>query len=99
MISFEVDVFFIMQQIILEFDYLFIPIAMKEYMHIGCHRGSVSLWTVGLKHEKIELCGDRRNLRVGGIGQLLMIELRVIDPRLDVNFLMKYQLLQTARAL
>jgi hypothetical protein len=28
---------------------------MKEYLHTGCHRGSVNLWTVGLKHEKIEI--------------------------------------------
>jgi hypothetical protein len=72
---------------------------MKEYLHTGCRRGSVNLWTVGLKHEQIEICGDRRNVRVGGIGQILMVELRIIDSRLDVNFMMKYQLIQMKRIL
>jgi len=72
---------------------------MKEYLHTGCHRGSVNLWTVGLKHEKIEICGDRRNVRVGGIGQMLMIELRITDPKLDVKFRMKYQLIELLRTL
>lgn len=72
---------------------------MKEYLHTGCRRGSINLWTVGLQHEKLELCGDRHNLRVGGIGQMLMIELRLTDTALDVNFLMKYQLIQISRTL
>ncbi|CAF1198807.1 unnamed protein product [Rotaria sp. Silwood1] len=82
------------EKIIIEFDYIFIPISIKEYLHTGCHRGSINLWTVGLKHEKIEICGDRRHVRIGGIGQMLMIELRIIDPTLDVYFLMKYHLIQ-----
>ncbi|CAF1119745.1 unnamed protein product [Rotaria sordida] len=82
------------EKIIIEFESIYIPISIKEYLHIGCHRGSINLWTVGLKHEKIELCGDRHHVRIGGIGQMLMIELRIIDPKLDVYFLMKYQLIQ-----
>jgi hypothetical protein len=82
-----------------EFDYIFIPISVKEYLHKGCYRGSVSLWTVGFKYEKIEICGDRRNLRIGGIGQILMIEVRITDPRLDVNFRMKYRLIPISRVL
>ncbi|CAF1476061.1 unnamed protein product, partial [Adineta steineri] len=74
------------QKILIEFDYVFIPISTKEYLHTGCHRGSISLWTVGLQHEKIEICGDQRNIHIGGIGQILMIELRIIDSTLDVNF-------------
>jgi len=76
-----------------------IPISTKEYLHTGCHRGSVNLWTVGLKHEKIEICGDRRNVRVGGIGKILMIELHINDPKLDVKFRMKYQLIELLRRL
>ncbi|CAF1421392.1 unnamed protein product [Adineta steineri] len=82
------------QKILVEFDYVFIPISTKEYLHTGCHRGSISLWTVGLQHEKIEICGDQRNIHIGGIGQILMIELRIIDSTLDVNFRMKYQLIE-----
>ena len=52
---------------------------------------------MGLKHEKLEICGYRRNVRVGGIGQMLMIELRIIDPKLDVYFLMKYHMIQILR--
>jgi hypothetical protein len=78
---------------------MLIPISMKEYLHTGCRRGSVNLWTVGLQHEKLEICGNRYNIRVGGIGQMLMIELRLTDPKLDVNFLMKYQLIQIPRML
>jgi hypothetical protein len=50
-----------------------------------------------LEHEKIELCGDRRNVRVGGVGQTLMVELRINDVKLDVSFLMHYQLIQIER--
>ena len=75
------------------------PISNREYFHRGCYRGSISLWTVGLKHEKIELCGNRYKVRVGGIGQMLMIELRIIDPKLDVKFYMKYQLIEVLRML
>ncbi len=57
----------------------------------------MNLWTAGLKHEKIEICGNRWNVRVGGVGRILIIELRITDPKLDVNFLMKYQLIQTFR--
>jgi hypothetical protein len=70
---------------------------MKEYLHTGCNRGVVNLWTAGLKHEKIQICGDQRNVRVGGTGRILIIELRITDPKLDVNFLMKYQLIQIFR--
>ena len=72
---------------------------MKEYLHVGCQRGSLNLWTVGLKHEKIQICGDRRNARIGGIGRMLMIELHITDPKLDVNFHMKYQLVEPFRLL
>ncbi|CAF2501338.1 unnamed protein product [Rotaria sp. Silwood2] len=82
------------EKIVIEFDYIFIPISIKEYLHRGCHRGSINLWTIGLKHEKIEICGDRHHVRIGGIGQMLMIELRIIDPKLDVYFLMKYYVIQ-----
>ena len=81
----------------LEFDYVLIPISMKEYLHTGCQRGSLNLWTVGFKHEKIQICGERWNVRIGGIGQILMIELNIADPKLDVNFRMKYQLIQPFR--
>lgn len=81
----------------MEFDYILIPISTKEYLHTGCKRGSLNLWTVGLKHEKIQICGDRHNVRIGGIGRILMIELNIIDPKLDVNFRMKYQLIQPFR--
>lgn len=70
---------------------------MKEYLHTGCQRGSLNMWTVGLKHQKIPMCGDRRNVRIGGIGRMLMIELDIIDPKLDVNFQMKYQLIEPFR--
>jgi hypothetical protein len=36
---------------------------------------------------------------VGGIGQILMIELRITDPKLDVKFRMKYQLIELLRTL
>ncbi|CAF2053982.1 unnamed protein product [Rotaria magnacalcarata] len=76
----------------IEFDYLLIPISDQEYIHTGCRRGSIGLWTVGLKHEKLEICGDRHSVRVGGIGQMLMIELRIVDPKLEASFRMNYQL-------
>ncbi|CAF0807195.1 unnamed protein product [Adineta ricciae] len=84
------------QKIFVEFDYLYIPISMKEYFHTGCHRGSVNLWTIGLQHEKLEICGDRQNLRIGGIGRMLMIALHILDPSLEVDFQMKYYLKHTA---
>ncbi|CAF3846925.1 unnamed protein product [Rotaria magnacalcarata] len=80
------------QSIGIEFDYLLIPISDQEYIHTGCRRGSIGLWTVGLKHEKLEICGDRHSVRVGGIGQMLMIELRIVDPKLEASFRMNYQL-------
>ena len=83
----------------IEFDYILIPISDKEFLHSGCRRGSINLWTAGLKHEEMQICGNRQHTRVGGIGQILMIELRVIDPRLDVNFLMRYQLAHIPRSL
>lgn len=82
----------------IEFDYLYIPISTKEYLHTGCRRGAVSLWTVGLQHEKLEICGDQRSLHVDGIGRLLMIDLRLWDLSLDVHFLMKYYLVSTTGA-
>jgi len=74
-----------------------IPIPIEEYLKIGCHRGSVNLWTPGLENEKIEVCGDRRNVRLGGVGRTLMIELRINDLKLDVNFFMHYRLVQIER--
>lgn len=70
---------------------------MKEYLHVGCQRGSLNLWTIGFKHEKIQICGDRQNVRIGGIGRMLMIELYITDPKLDVNFRMQYQLVEPFR--
>ncbi len=76
-----------------------IPIPIEEYLKIGCRRGSVNLWTPGLENEKIEVCGDRRNIRVGGVGRTLMIELHINDPKLDANFFMHYNLVQIEREL
>ena len=67
-------------------------------MHTACRRGSVTLWTIGLKHEAMELCGDRHQVRLGGIGRMLMVQLNTIDPKLDVDFLMKYYLLPIQRS-
>ncbi len=80
-----------------EFDYVLIPIPIEEYLKTGCRRGYVSLWTPGLENEKIEICGDRHNVRVGGVGRTLMVELRIDDLKLDVNFLMHYKLVQIER--
>ncbi|CAF0846997.1 unnamed protein product [Rotaria sordida] len=87
------------QRIVVEFDYIFIPISVEEYLKTGCRRGSVNLWTPGLRHEKVELCGDRRKVRVAGVGQTLMIEFRLNDYYLDANFFMHYQLIQIEQAL
>jgi len=86
--------FNLIQKILVEFEYVLIPISIKEYLHTGCRRASISLWTAGLKHEKLELCGDRRHVRIEGIGRILIIELKISDPKLNVNFLMKYQLIE-----
>ena len=85
------------QRIVLEFDYVYIPISVDEYLQSGCRRGSVNLWTPGLEHEKSEICGDRRHLRIGGVGQTLMIELRINDAELPANFVMHYQLIHMER--
>jgi hypothetical protein len=82
---------------VVEFDYIFIPVPVEEYLKTGCRRGFVSLWTPGLEREKMEICGDRRHIRIGGVGQTLMIELRINDLKLDANFLMHYQLIQIER--
>jgi hypothetical protein len=74
-----------------------IPIPIEEYLKIGCRRGSINLWTPGLENEKIEVCGDRRNVRLGGVGRTLMIELHINDLKLDVNFFMHYRLVQIER--
>lgn len=81
----------------MEFDYVWIPIPIEEYLKANCQRGSLNLWTPGLENEKIEICGDRRNIRVGGVGRTLMVELRINDPKLDVNFLMHYRLVAIER--
>lgn len=73
---------------------MFIPIPTDEYLHQGCRRGSITLWTPGLEHEKIEICGDRKYMRIGGVGQTLMIDLKLQDVQLNVQFLMRYQLVQ-----
>ena len=78
----------------MEFDHVLIPVPVEEYLKQGCRRGAVSLWTPGLEQEKIHICGDRRHVRIGGVGQTLMVELRIDDPQLDVDFLMHYQLIQ-----
>ncbi len=87
----------IVQRIVVEFDYVWIPVPVEEYLKTGCRRGSVSLWTPGLENEKIEVCGDRRNVRVGGVGRTLMVELRINDLKLDANFLMHYRLVHIER--
>ena len=68
-------------------------------MHQGCRRGSVNLWTAGLKQDKAEICGNRHHLRIAGIGRILMIELLVSDPKLEANFVLRYQLVQITRSL
>lgn len=80
------------QQLQIEFDHIFIPISLKEYLHNGCRRASLNLWTAGRKHEQIQICYDRKNFLVVGLGQVVIIELRINDPKLSVNFLMKYRL-------
>jgi hypothetical protein len=85
-----------LKKIVVEFDYVHIPISIKEYLHAGCRRGSLNLWTIGLQHQKLQVCGHRYHVHVGGIGQVLMIELRISDPWLDVNFLMKYRLVSNS---
>ena len=80
-----------------EFDYVWIPVSIEEYLKASCQRGSVNLWTPGLENEKVEICGDRRHIRVGGTGRTLMIELRINDSKLDVNFLMHYRLVHVER--
>ncbi|CAF3624692.1 unnamed protein product [Rotaria sp. Silwood1] len=87
------------QRIVVEFDYIFIPVSIEEYLKAGCRRGSVNLWTPGLENEKVEVCGDRRKVRVAGVGHTLMIELRLNDQYLDANFFMHYQLIQIEQAL
>ena len=78
----------------MQFDHVLIPVPIEEYLKQGCRRGVVSLWTPGIEKEKIDICGDRRNMRIGGVGQTLMVELRIVDPQLDVDFVMHYQLIQ-----
>jgi hypothetical protein len=64
---------------VIEFDYVRIPIPIDEYVQFGCRRGSVRLWTPGLNEEKVEICGDRQRIRIGGVGRTLMIELHLAD--------------------
>lgn len=80
-----------------EFDHVFIPIPIDEFVKNGCHRGAVNLWTPGLENEKIQICGDRKNIRIGGVGQTLMVELKIIDQQLDVDFRMQYRLIPLER--
>jgi hypothetical protein len=77
-----------------QFDHVLIPVPIEEYLKDGCRRGAVSLWTPGLEKEKIDVCGDRRQMRIGGVGQTLMVELRIVDRQLDFDFVMHYQLIQ-----
>lgn len=81
----------------MEFDYVFIPIPVEEYLKDSCRRGSLNLWTPGLENEKIEVCGDRHKIRVAGVGRTLMVELRLNDRNLDANFLMNYELIRIER--
>ncbi|CAF3545157.1 unnamed protein product [Adineta steineri] len=67
------------QRIVVKFDYILIPIPIEEYLTGGCRRASVNLWTPGLENEKVELCGDRRHVRIGGVGQTLMVELQALS--------------------
>ncbi|CAF0911139.1 unnamed protein product [Didymodactylos carnosus] len=85
------------QRIIVQFDYVLIPISIKELIHNGCARGVIELWTPGLEYEKVKICGERKNVRIGGVGQTLLIELKISDPQLDVNFLMHYKLVEIER--
>ena len=57
----------------------------------------MNLWTPGLENEKIQICGERKNIRVGGVGQTLMIELKLNDQQLNVDFLMHYRLIPLER--
>ncbi|CAM4759476.1 unnamed protein product [Rotaria magnacalcarata] len=82
------------QRIVVEFDYVFIPVPLEEFITTGCRRGSVNLWTPGLENEKVEICGDRHKMRIAGVGRTLMVELRLTDPSLEVKFLMSYRLIQ-----
>lgn len=86
--------FLCFQKIFLEFDFVFIPIPLDEYLRDGCRRGAVKFWTPGVDEEKISLCGDRRNLRLNGVGQNLFIELLVIDPLIDFRFRMRYRFIE-----
>ncbi|UJR31118.1 hypothetical protein I4U23_018626 [Adineta vaga] len=87
------------QRIVVEFDYILIPVPIEEYLTARCQRASINLWTPGLEHEKVQLCGDRRHIRVGGVGQTLMVQLQINDRKLDVSFHMHYQLIQIEQAL
>jgi len=91
--------FLLLKRIVVEFDHVWIPIPIDEHLKFGCRRGSVSLWAPGLEHEKVEICGDRRNIRIGGVGRTLIVELRLNDIQLEVDFIMHYQLIQIERLL
>lgn len=80
-----------------QFDYVSIPAPVEEYLAGGCRRAAINLWTPGLENEKVQLCGERRNVRIGGVGQTLMVELRVNDRTVDVGFAMQYQLIAIER--
>ena len=87
------------QRIVVEFDHVFISIPIDEYVQDRCRRGSVNIWTPGFENETVEICGDRHQMRVAGVGRTLMIELRINDIELDFHFQLNYRLIQLERLL